>query len=337
MFYDNIVLIGRFQPVHVAHLDLINQAKANCRRLIVIVGSANKPRTYKDPFTAKERIELIKASLPQNPACTVVFAENEDTLYDDDAWAKRVQNIVKENSLPGTTAIIGHKKDESSFYLDMFPQWDFWDFPMNNELHATDIRDLFFRTSLNMSFLANVVPKATLEFLRKFALTPEYQNIIEERRFIAEYKKQYESLPYPPVFVTVDAIVVKSGHVLLIKRRATPGKGLWAVPGGFFNAATDKSIRTAMVRELREETGLKIPDKVLLGSIAGEKVFDAINRSERGRTITHAFFIQLPPGPLDKVKGLDDAEKAKWVPFSDLRTDMFFDDHKEMINYFTGA
>jgi bifunctional NMN adenylyltransferase/nudix hydrolase len=153
---------------------------------------------------------------------------------------------------------------------------------------------------------------------------------------MVQYRKQYESLPYPPIFVTTDAVVICAGHVLMVKRRAEPGKGLWALPGGFLNALTDKSVQAGMIRELREETGIKVPAKVLTGSIVQSKVFDAIDRSARGRTITHAFKIVLEDTILPKVKGSDDAEKARWISFADIRSHLCFEDHYDIISYFIG-
>ena len=92
-----------------------------------------------------------------------------------------------------------------------------------------------------------------------------------------------------------------------------------------------------MIRELREETGIKVPAPVLVGNIKDTKVFDAIDRSARGRTITHAFKIVLPDGPLPKVKGMDDAEKAQWIPIAEVKSDMTFDDHFDIIQWAIGA
>jgi bifunctional NMN adenylyltransferase/nudix hydrolase len=102
------------------------------------------------------------------------------------------------------------------------------------------------------------------------------------------------------------------------------------------NAKTDKSLEDAMIRELREETGLKIPEKVIRGSIKAVHTFDAVNRSERGRTITQAFHVSLTDGEwnLPKVKGMDDAEKAKWVPFSQVKSEEMFEDHYDLFRYF---
>ena len=124
----------------------------------------------------------------------------------------------------------------------------------------------------------------------------------------------------------------------MVKRRAEPGKGLRALPGGYVNANTDKSVRDAAIRELREETGIKVPAPVLQGSIVRSQVFDAIDRSPRGRIITHAFLIMLgAQTELPKVKGADDAEKAKWVPLNDVRSDQCFEDHFEIIQNMVGV
>ena len=192
---------------------------------------------------------------------------------------------------------------------------------------------------MNMNYIRGVVPQSTSDFLEVFQVenSEAYEQIIREKEFIANYKKQYEHLPYAPTFVTTDAVVVQSGHVLMIKRRSEPGKGLWAFPGGFLNAKTDRSLVDAMIRELREETGLKIPEKVLKGSITKQKTFDAIERSARGRTITTAFKVELEGTELPRVKGMDDAEKARWVPISEVKRSECFEDHWEILADMTGV
>jgi bifunctional NMN adenylyltransferase/nudix hydrolase len=335
--YNTLVLIGRFQPIHNAHLEIIKRATALCDKLVIVTGSAAQPRTYKNPFTSAERARMIKAATG-GLAMFINVEENPDTIYNDQAWAVRVQALVAKHTKPGDrVGIIGHKKDDSSFYLDMFPQWGFENVELIEFLSAVNIRDLFFKRDVNMSFIKGVVPASTFDFLIKFKDTPEYEQIICEREFVINYKKQYASLPYPPIFSTADAVVIQSGHILLIKRRAEPGKGLWALPGGYVNANTDKSVEDAAIRELREETMIKVPAPVLRGSIRRSKVFDAIGRSPRGRIITHAFHIELPDGELPKVKGSDDAEKARWVPIAEVRSEECFEDHYEIIQHFLGA
>ena len=335
--YDTLVLIGRFQPLHSAHLEIIKRATALCDQLVIICGSAKQPRTYKNPFTFDERARMIKDAT-RGLAMQIHVEPNIDTIYNDQAWAVRVQGIVsKYRTLGGAVGIIGHKKDDSSFYLDMFPQWGYENVELVEFLSAVDIRDLYFKEMVNYKFIKGVLPETTYDFLLDFAHTEDYRQIIREREFIAEHNKQYASLKYPPIFSTADAVVICSGHVLMIRRRAEPGRGLWALPGGYVNAATDKSVEDAAIRELREETMIKVPAPVLRGSIRRSKVFDAIDRSPRGRIITHAFHIELPDGELPKVKGSDDAEKARWVPIAEVRSEECFEDHYEIIQHFLGA
>lgn len=335
--YNTLVLVGRFQPFHNAHLEIVKRATALCDQLVIVTGSAHQPRTYKNPFTSTEREYMIKHAA-QGLSMRIAVEANPDTIYNDQAWAVRVQALVAKHTKGSERiGIIGHKKDESSFYLGMFPQWELEEVPMFEPLDATSIRDLFFKRDANMNFIKSVVPDTTFTFLQAFRAEPAYEQVIREREFIAQYKQQYASLPYPPIFSTADAVVFCSGHVLMIKRRAEPGRGLWALPGGFVNANSDKSVEDAAIRELREETGIKVPAPVLRGSIEDSRVFDAIDRSARGRTITHAFKIILPDGDLPRVKGQDDAEKARWVPIAEVRSEECFEDHYEIIQNFLGA
>jgi bifunctional NMN adenylyltransferase/nudix hydrolase len=338
--YDAIVFIGRFQPFHNAHLQIFKQAATLAEKVILVVGSAYQPRTYKNPFTSEDRYEMISltlASLEYEEELDFVIVRSRDSLYNDTAWSVRVQEIVKAKTRPtDKVAIIGHKKDESSYYLEMFPQWELVEVPLVEELSATNIRDLYFREDSNLNFIQGVLPERILEYLEKFKKTEEFAQIVRERKFEEIYKQQFASYPYPPTFVTVDAVVIQSGHILMINRRAEPGRGLLALPGGFLDAHSDASLEDAMIREIREETGLKVPSPALRGNIKNTHVFDAIQRSSRGRTITHAFNICLPDGDLPKVRGGSDALSAKWIPLSQVDSSQTFEDHYEIISYFTG-
>jgi bifunctional NMN adenylyltransferase/nudix hydrolase len=343
--YDCLVLIGRFQPVHSAHVELIRRAVKLTKDLIIIVGSAHQPRTFKNPWSSKERMMMLNNAIDELHDAgalgntRVHVEDNIDTIYNDNAWMRRVQGIVsKYRTLGGRTGIIGHNKDDSSFYLTMFPQWEFEEVELLQPLNASNVRDLYFRDDVNLNFIKGVVPVSTYRMLEGWVGTPDYHQVIKERAFVTAYKKQYESLPYPPIFVTADSVVICSGHILMIKRRAEPGKGLWALPGGYVNANTDKSVKVAAIRELREETGIKVPAPVLEGSIVRSQVFDAIDRSPRGRIITHCFLIMLgAQAELPKVKGGDDAEKAKWIPLNDVSSETCFEDHFEIIQNMVGA
>ena len=340
--YDVAVFIGRFQPLHNAHVEALRHAGTIADTVIVIVGSAEQPRDLTNPFYETERLEQmlepVCTRLANDTGAEYLLTQNHDTMYDHEAWVARTQDLVAECTRPvDRIAIVGLKKDASTTeYIEMFPQWEHVTYPHVDVMHASQIRDIFFHHDYNERFLQGACPKETLAFLASFRKSYDFEKLVSRRIFIDHYKKQFASLPYAPVFLTVDAVVCQSGHVLLVKRKAEPGAGQWALPGGFFDAANDVSTESAMLRELKEETQIDVPEKVLKGSITESKIFDAKNRSERGRTVTHAFKIRLTGGEwgLPKVKGSDDAELAMWVPFVDLKRRDLFEDHFDIISHF---
>ena len=122
--------------------------------------------------------------------------------------------------------------------------------------------------------------------------------------------------------MTADCVVITkedTPQVLLIQRGFEPFKGCWAIPGGFMNM--DETTEQCAIRELEEETGLKISDVRQIGA------FSKVDRDPRGRTITVAY-LAIVDAPLE-VKGLDDAAKAQWFPLSALPPLAF--DHADIL------
>ncbi|UTS52106.1 nicotinamide-nucleotide adenylyltransferase, NadM family / ADP-ribose pyrophosphatase [Synechococcus phage BUCT-ZZ01] len=349
--YKLAVVIGRFQIFHKGHKYLIDEALKIADEVLVLIGSSHAARNIKNPFTFDERVQMICDNFDGTEWLRMITAPITDNFYDDDAWALQVANQIEDcakNQYEYTVqnndiTIVGHKKDKSSYYLNMFPQYDYIEVEKEFYVNATDIREMMykgqFETVTEMAdALRGRVPGKTAMWLRKW-ITDNYQTeyirLINEYMFIEHYKRMWERTPYPVIFQTVDAVVVRSNHVLMIKRRAAPGEGLWALPGGFLNYR-EKTLDAA-IRELKEETKLDIPDKILYSHVKNQKRFDHPDRSLRGRTITEAFFIQLPDGKLDKVKGSDDAIKAKWIHLNDLKSEEIYEDHYSIIRYFTGV
>ena len=338
--FDYLVFIGRFQPFHNGHREVVAKALSLADKVIIMVGSAGKPSSTKNPWSYSERVEMIFDAVVdlQDSDDAIILAPLYDKTYNDQAWVTGVQQIVESRiAVDGIDrpkiGIIGHAKDESSYYLKMFPQWTLVEHNMNEVVHATDLRELLFGGK-NIRYLQGLLPAPVYDRIEAFTRTDAFIMLSREYIHIRDYKKSWEAAPYPPTFVTTDAVVVQSGHILLIQRKAAPGKGLWALPGGFLNR--NERIIDGVMRELREETRLKVPTPVLKGSIKQQEVFDDPGRSERGRTITHAYLIELPPGELPPVKGADDAKIAKWVPISDIRESNMFEDHFHIINFLLG-
>jgi bifunctional NMN adenylyltransferase/nudix hydrolase len=338
--FKYLVFIGRFQPFHIGHKKVIETALSVAESVLVGIGSAFQPRSIKNPWTYLDRASMVFDGLEDVDhyqfGDRVSVFPIRDYVYNDQQWVaeiqKHVDNVIRTKG-EGRVGIIGHSKDESSYYLQLFPQWELVEHEMLEVVNATDLRGLYFEGK-NLKFLKALVPEKVYDYLEAFKSSQHYGLLVREYNHIQTYKKQWEVSPYPPVFVTVDAIVIQSGHVLLVERDAAPGEGQMALPGGFINQ--NERLEDGMIRELREETKLKVPGPVLRGNIKATKVFDYPKRSLRGRTITNAFLIELPAGPLPPVKGSSDARKAEWVPLSKIDSSNMFEDHYDIIHYFLG-
>jgi bifunctional NMN adenylyltransferase/nudix hydrolase len=331
--YSYSVLIGRFQPYHLAHHELLKEALSIGNKVIVVLGSHNKAPDIKNPWGSAQRRDMIRLSLSSEEYSRVSFIFMRDYLYNDNLWlADLQQKVNEETEYSEDIALVGHEHDKSSFYLRLFPQWAF--IPVKNidkHPHATKIRQLYFTHDNEYK---NHVPVKTIEYMEEFKQTSEFKILKDEFDFLKEYHAKWEGSPFAPIFHTVDSVVFKSGHVLLVRRKGKLGKGLLALPGGFLNQ--DEKLQDGAIRELKEETAIKLSKDELASKIADQKVFDLPARSLRGRTITSAFLINLGSGPLPQVKGTDDAEKAMWMPLSEVmqRESEFFEDHWHIITHF---
>lgn len=345
--YKLAVLIGRFQPLHEGHLqNILDAFEKHAYFVQICIGSSFQPRTPKNPFTFAERKEMIDDVIRWNYENIVGdyrVSPLRDYKYNNTQWIAQVQGTIKEN-WPDfddrDICIIGYDKDDSSWYNHAFPAWAFvpaapFTLNGNKPIDATKIRELYFEG--HFPYLQDIVVNPDFLF-DKFAKTSEYKLLIEEYEHIKSYKKAWAVAPYPPTFFCTDAVVLQGGHILLIQRAASPGKGLWALPGGFLNQK-EKAF-DGCLRELVEETRIKVPEVVMKKALVHEQLFDDPDRSLRGRTLTQAFFFQLDggDGKLPRVKPRDDAKDAKWFKVSDLpsMSDQLFEDHAHIINTMLG-
>lgn len=342
------VFIGRFQPLHSGHEHVIRQALDQVQRLIVLVGSANVARDPRNPFTFDERAAMLRSVFAYELAeGRLIIAPLDDHPYSDAAWLAEVQArvtaIVLEVGNGGgfrangigdfRIALAGYDKDASSYYLGLFPAWDSIQLDrQHGTFSAADVRRRYFQRIPDVP--AAILPTGVARWLEAFALTDTFRDLLAEAEYLADYPQHWGQGP----FVTADAVVIQAGHILLVERGQLPGKGLLALPGGFVGHG--ERIRDAAIRELQEETAIADSTGALapaqLASFIDDSrscVFDAPERSLRGRIITHAFLFCLPEqGPMFAVQGGDDAAEARWHPLGELTPAMLFEDHWAIIS-----
>jgi bifunctional NMN adenylyltransferase/nudix hydrolase len=272
--FDALVFIGRFQPFHKGHKEVVDAALEKAQQVVIIIGSAYAPRNIRNPFTFEERKEIIQAVYPVERYPNIRIVGVPDFPYNDQKWIKSIQEKVE--AVAGDQAkigLIGHSKDESSYYLKIFPNWSSVEVPNVDGINATDIRSDLLVTDNVGEFLfreiEGTMPESAARHLMNTVLYEDtkdrqewFARIQDEYRIIREYKRKWERAIeehnlFPVVFQTVDTVVTCSGHVLLVKRKEMPGAGTWAIPGGFLNQK--ETLLDGALRELKEETKVKVP------------------------------------------------------------------------------
>lgn len=362
--FDLLVMILRGRLVHSGHKAVIDTALAQAYNVLLLIGSSNRSRdTNGNEFVAEETHDMLRAIYPtiEEDGGRVSLRFIDDEMHDEQdlRWLMGVQRAVADEkacinrwrgSESGTLRIglIGFSKDQTSYYLKRFPQWSSVNVAgyrhAGKIVSATDLRREFFYAEKFGSEAVNRIRSRIPENVARYLLDWAFDNhhiimqLRAQRQFLDDYKKEHQfvgkldkdgrpmGVSYQPSHTTVDAIVIQSGHVLLIRRKLNPGLGKWALPGGFVGEA--EYTRDAVIRELKEETKIALSENVLRLAFRQKIVFSDPFRSERGRIVTHAYLFLLNDRiELPKVEGADDADKAVWVPLGELDPKTMHDDH----------
>lgn len=330
-YFDYAVFIGRFQPYHLGHLFVFEQALARADKLIVLVGSSGGPRTLRNPFTFSERQAMIQAALPDRLKKRIVLKPLQDFTYNDSAWVAAVIETVESTvdqakKKHGTVALVGHDKDETTYYLKLFPNWSFIEVGNLEGINATAVRQRYFTFDLPTAFNSEILLPETIDWLRRFGRSEDFIALAHEYHVVARFQSAWANTPYPVIFTTTDALVRYGDSLLLITRKNYPGKGLLALPGGFLDK--EETLFEGCLRELTEETQLAVDPACLEQSLIKHQVFDNPKRSTRGRVITYCYYFDLSSlAQRPKIYAADDAASAQWLPINQLDRKTLFEDH----------
>lgn len=311
------IFIGRFQPIHNGHIHAIGVAASQVRQLILMVGSANQCRSIKNPWSFHERKLMIQAELDTAKIKNVIIVPLNDYPYSDSQWITDVRNTVEHYS-EDKPILFGHMK-EGNDYLRWFPDWEFRSIESSIKICASDIRKQMFESN------SLAMPKA----------------VRDDWAFYQREAELFKNYPFPETlnFNCADAVLECQGHILLIQRKFAPGAGQWALPGGFRNR--NETFLDCAIRELQEETNVRVPEKVLRGSIVNSELFDSPTRSFGIPRNTLAVYMRINPNPdgsLPRANGADDAVECKWFPLTTVLNSMqVYDDHLAIVSKMTGV
>lgn len=176
--FDYLVFIGRFQPFHLAHMQTIEIALQQSHYVVLALGSAQMERNIKNPFLAIEREQMILSNFSLDEQKRIKFVHVVD-VYNDEKWVKQVKSLVNGVIEPSSkVGLIGHFKDESSYYLKLFPEWIMVELDsLKDSISATPMREAYYRGEIQTEFF----PVGTIQFLDEFQKTRIYQQL--QQRF----------------------------------------------------------------------------------------------------------------------------------------------------------
>jgi bifunctional NMN adenylyltransferase/nudix hydrolase len=361
--YHQSVLIARSQIVTDPHRLHALAALSISDRLAIVPGSADHSRDLHNPFTAQERIEMWKACLPAGAIERIDFLPQRD-VGNRLRWASQVEQKVSDllrarglDPDEADVAIVGHRKDASSYYLDDFKNWTLEETDAYPGVSATAARHAYFRLPEDASpsdVLAIMgeakVPLEVASWLVRHHGSPEWRRLAEEAsradRTAAPYALRTSpdgpGLPHPVQFNAADALIVHGNRILMHRRRQHPGKGLWALPGGMIGIH-ERAVQAA-VRHAIEKTGLDMPASQLASCLVDSWYMDDPWRSTRERTISFPSLFEIAPLPrgrtpterrrstaLVRVRASDDVAWMTTAEIEEIRSEIF-EDHAIIID-----
>jgi len=115
------------------------------------------------------------------------------------------------------------------------------------------------------------------------------------------------------LLLMADIVIKTEGSVVLIRRGREPHKGKWALPGGFVHYG--EKVEDAAVREAREETGLEVKLRKLVG------VYSDPERDPRGHAVSVCFLADAVGGKLKAGSDAAEARVFKKIPWRELAFD----------------
>ena len=339
-------VIGRFQPLHKGHVDMINKVLAvrnKGDRVLILVGSSNKTRSLTNPLTYEEREQMI---LREFQGKGIEVQPLRDYDYNNDKWEHKLHDLLEKECGETHEAIIVGSNKEGDYLLREDWAWGLENLVVESyggDLSASRIRKLVIDSGSPQDAIKHLTKNCRMFLLQNLTAI---NFLISECKVVSDYKESWSSAPFPPTFMATDAVVRdNNGKFLLIKRGGEVGTGDLALAGGFLEQ--ELTHEANMKKELQEETTLNLDE--VPHEIVTSWLCDAPNRAIRGRMTTYAFLVQLDgtfeevddsgcyyfkttEGEIFEVTPNDDASGIAVLSLAELESAKLFNDHAGLID-----
>jgi len=163
----NGLLIGRFQPFHLGHLDALEFALSKVEKLWIGIGSSDKPNQKQNPFSADERKQMILSSIDESISDRIQIFYIPD-LENHEKWIESIDTIV-----PKFDVIFSN--DELTQFLYSKREIKVISVPFTNRdvLSGTNIRD---KINSNQKW-ENLVPDGTKKILQELGANDRLKSL----------------------------------------------------------------------------------------------------------------------------------------------------------------
>ena len=163
----NGLLIGRFQPFHLGHLDALRFALSKVDKLWIGLGSSNKPLQKNNPFSAEERKEMILSSIDESMTQRIQIYFIPD-LENHIKWIELIDALIPKFDIVFTNdELTKHLYSKRDVEVLPIP------FVKRDILSGTNIRNMI----INDQKWDDLVPKGTKNFLYKTSAKQRLKNL----------------------------------------------------------------------------------------------------------------------------------------------------------------
>lgn len=177
--YDFCICMGRFQPFHCGHLELVKAALNYGRQALILLGSHCAAPSLKNPWSSQERKQIINGCLEAEWRTRVYYIPIPDRATDAQWLTEIYLRILNVTEKQASIAIVGYNEEGSPYFLTRFPEWHYIEKKRFEGINATDIRAAYFSQAPETEYCGKL-PVGTQNYLRAFKSQPLYQQLCKE-------------------------------------------------------------------------------------------------------------------------------------------------------------